>query len=539
MLCMAKQCLLLWKLQMRKTFGLNEIIYGRDENKKTKQALFLCLYMLAGIMLAGAGAAVSLLLCCVGASRLVPILTAALPGAVVFVFTLLRAGPVLLEKGEQELLAALPLHPFALMSARFFTLYQGAFALTLGTALPAGLIWIIMEGKGSGHLLLLLTGLPFLPLLPLTAACLPGAGIMAVSARMRHTRLIMLILTLTAAMALVCGSLFLAFRGTEPASGEMAVWLKTAVLWMERLYPPAALYAAGVTGESLPDFLCFICLSAGSFALFVRLTGKPFGRICGALQERRAHSRFRMETQKSRSLLPALCRRELRRYFASNVYVVNTLIAWLMMSAASAACMILGPEGTVALIRRGMELTAQDKAAAAPEKWVPCLLAFFGIMGNTTAVSISMEGKNLWILQTLPLSMRMLGLAKILVNLTLAIPALLLSCLFLALGGWKTGIMTVTEPLCHILFSAVFGLWMNRVLPRLDWKGEAEVVKRGGALFLTMLAGMCTVLLSLAVSFLTTTGWSILARMLLSAALLSGSAALFRDFSRRDLRGIV
>ena len=535
---MYKQCLLLFGLQMRKNFGINEIIYGKDENKKTRQVLFLCLYVLVGIMLAGYTAGAALLLCYVGAARLVPVLAVVLPGVVVFLFSLIKVGPTLYERGDLEILGALPLRSSVLVAARFFTLYQGAFGLTVGTALPAGLIWLIMEGKGAEHLLLLLTGLPFMPLLPLTAACILGAVIMAVSAGMRHTRLFVQILTLSLTLLLVCGFLALSFGGGASAPGTLGILLETAVLWMERLYPPATLYVAGVAEGNPAAFLCFIGLSAGIFAAFVILVQRKFRKICGILQERHTAVRFQLGPQRSASLLSAMYRKELRRYFSSNVYVTNTLIAWLMLLAASAVCMFFGPERTMGLILQGMELTAREGALSGPERQVPCLLALFGVMGNTTAVSLSMEGKKLWIVQTLPMPMRVLGLAKVLVYLTMAVPSILLSCLLLALGGWETGIMTAAEPLCHVLFSAAFGLWMNRKLPNLGWNSEAEAVKRGGSLFLTMLAGMFTVLLSVAVSFLPDGVWLILGRIFLSAALLLASFLLFRDFVRGDLRGL-
>lgn len=533
---MIRQCMLLWKLQLRRYFGINEIIHGKDEGKKTRQVLFLCLYLLVGIMMAGYVAAAAFFLCYVDMARLVPLLTAALPGIVVFVFALVKAGPMLFEKGDREILSPLPIQPAALIAARFFNLYGGAFALCAGAALPAGLIYLVMEKPGLPCVFALVVGLPFLPLLPLTAACILGTLAMALSTRMRHTRAAAMLLTLLGTLVVVCASMYLSFSSGKIDPQDLAALLENGILWIKKIDPPAALYAAGLEGN-IAAFAAFTSLSALVFAGFLVAVGQRYDRICGILQEKGKGKSFRMERQSATPLLWAVYTKEIRRYFSSNVYVVNTLVGWLLMAAFSVFFMILGPQRATELIWRGMELEGGQSAERLTRE-LPCLLAFCGIMGNTTAVSWSMEGKTLWIAQTLPLPMRVMAAAKLLVNLTPAVPVLLLSWILLALGGWGAGPSLFFLPLCHVLFSAAFGLWMNRKLPNLDWSSETEAVKRGGSLFVTMLLGMLSISVSAVAAFFLEGSGLTLAWILWGAILLAACAALLWDLCRKDLRGI-
>lgn len=534
---MIKQCMLLWKLQLRKCFGINEIIHGKDEGKKTRQVLFLCLYLLVGIMMAGYVAAAAFLLCYAGLARLVPLLTAALPGIVVFVFALLKAGPTLFEKGDREILSPLPLRPAALIASRFFKLYSGAFALSAVSALPAGLIYLILERPGPLCPLLLAAGLPFMPLLPLTAACILGTLVMALSAGARHARAAVLLLTLLGALAVVCGSLYLSFSSGTMDLQDLSVLLEAGMLWIKRFVPTAALYAAGLSGD-IPAFAGYVGLSALIFTGFVLAVGKRYDRLCGLLQERRAGKTFRMKGQSASPLLWAVYTKEIRRYFSSNVYVVNTMIGWLMMVVFSAFFLFLGPQRAAEAIWRQMGEEGGGRSVERLTRELPCLLAFCGVAGNTTAVSWSMEGKNMWLSQTLPLSVRVMAAAKFLVNLTSAIPALLLSWLLLSLGGWKTGPSLFLLPLCHILFSAALGLWMNRKLPNLDWSSETEAVKRGASQFGTALFGMLSISVSAAAAFFLEGSGLTLVWSLWAVGMLAACAALLWDLCRKDLRGI-
>ncbi len=533
---MIRQCMLLWKLQIRRCFGINEIIHGKDEGKKTRQVLFLCLYLLVGIMMAGYVAAAAFFLCFMDMAQLVPLLTAALPGIVVFVFALVKAGPMLFEKGDREILSPLPIQPAALIAARFFNLYGSAFALCAGTALPAGLIYLVMEKPGLPCVLILAAGLPFLPLLPLTAACILGTLVMALNAGGRHMRAVALILALLGTMAVVCGSMYLSFSANKIDLQDLAALLESGMLWIKRIYPPAALYAAGLAGD-IAAFAVYVSLSVLVFAGFILAVGQRYDRICGILQEKGVGKSFRMERQSASPVPWAVYTKEIRRYFSSNVYVVNTLVGWLLMAAFSVSFMILGPQRATELIGQGMELEGGQLAERLARE-LPCLLAFCGITGNTTAVSWSMEGKTLWIAQTLPLPMRVMAAAKLLVNLTPAVPSLLLSWLLLSLGGWGTGPSLFFLPLCHVLFSAAFGLWMNRKLPNLDWSSETEAVKRGGSLFITMVLGMLSISVSAVMAFFLDGSGLTLAWILWGAALLAACAALLWDLCRKDLRGI-
>ena len=115
----------------------------------------------------------------------------------------------------------------------------------------------------------------------------------------------------------------------------------------------------------------------------------------------------------------------------------------------------------------------------------------------TTACTVSMEGKQWWIAQTLPVKSRDIWNAKVLWNITLALPFYLVSVvlgILAAKPGFVEGIWIVLVPLFYILFTSVMGITVNLAMPIFDWENETRVVKQSASVMVTMLVGMVSVL---------------------------------------------
>ena len=109
-----------------------------------------------------------------------------------------------------------------------------------------------------------------------------------------------------------------------------------------------------------------------------------------------------------------------------------------------------------------------------------------------------MEGKQWWIAQTLPVRSRDIWSAKILTNLTLALPFYLVSIVFALLAvkpSVSEGIWLVLLPAAYIVFSSVLGITMNLAFPVMKWEAESRVVKQSASVMLTMLVGFVTALI--------------------------------------------
>ncbi|MEZ4509428.1 MAG: hypothetical protein R2881_07310 [Eubacteriales bacterium] len=65
---------------------------------------------------------------------------------------------------------------------------------------------------------------------------------------------------------------------------------------------------------------------------------------------------------------------------------------------------------------------------------VPFVLGWIVSMGTTTASSVSMEGKSLWIVKSMPVSAQDWFISKVMVTLMMAVPCILVSSTLIVIG---------------------------------------------------------------------------------------------------------
>ena len=122
-------------------------------------------------------------------------------------------------------------------------------------------------------------------------------------------------------------------------------------------------------------------------------------------------------------------------------------------------------------------------------------------MTSTASASLSLEGKNRWIMCSVPVRAIDIFNSKIAVNLTVICPFALISA---ALMGFKMGIslkqaiLLFIVPTVYSCFISVLGMYMNVKFPKYDWTSEYYAIKGGAVSVLaTMGAGMLSSLIPL------------------------------------------
>lgn len=177
---------------------------------------------------------------------------------------------------------------------------------------------------------------------------------------------------------------------------------------------------------------------------------------------------------------------------SSSIYVANTIIGPIMGCVLSGALLVNGTE----MIQNFLPVPFDVNRA------VPFVIAGVFSMMTTTAASVSMEGKNWWIVKCLPLSMKEILDAKILMNLLLFLPFYLLSelLLFFSLKPDAQELLwLVRVPAVIILFACVYGITVNLHFPVLEWENEVRIVKQSASAVLGGMGGFILAILCAAV----------------------------------------
>jgi len=124
---------------------------------------------------------------------------------------------------------------------------------------------------------------------------------------------------------------------------------------------------------------------------------------------------------------------------------------------------------------------------------LPFIALFCSGISTTTSASMSMEGKNNWLMCTAPVSSLLIFFSKIAVNLTIYLPACFILGVSLNVNMQISGITSLyvfAIPMLFVMLMSLIGLFLNIKIVRYNWENEYQVVKNGANVLFTLLIGM-------------------------------------------------
>ena len=251
---------------------------------------------------------------------------------------------------------------------------------------------------------------------------------------------------------------------------------------------PFLMLANGVSGGDLLQLLALYALCLIPFLAVVWLFAWQYKSIITRLSTHRTRSDYKLGKLSAASQRGALLRKEARRWFGTPSYVFNTGIGLLMLPGA----------GIAALIYR--ESIAQFLTMAHGLPLAPLLMVGIGFCLSTVAItgsSISLEGKQLWLLQCAPVPVTTILGMKVAFQLLVVLPFLVVSWVMLSLAFALSPVewvLLLADSLLFALLCAPFGLWINLHFPKLDAVNDVIVVKQSASAMLSTFLPMVLVL---------------------------------------------
>ncbi|MCI9336317.1 MAG: hypothetical protein HFH93_02065 [Lachnospiraceae bacterium] len=480
---MTRQIRLLTNLSLRGLFGINEFLHTKDRRRKIRGCLMGVLWIFLILMVAGYVCILSYGLLAQGLGEFVPAVLGMAVAALVFFFTVFKAGAVLFDRRAYEKEIPLPVTVRAVILSRFLSMYVTDMLLGMVVMLPGMALYGIMERPGIVFYVYGIVAVVFLPLLPLTAASVVGAVIAGITVRWRRKNFVGIFLTLAFVCAVMVGSMQMSVM----EESQLEAMMQNVALQLEGqirgLYPPAMWMAEAMAGGSFGKLALFLGVSLGTFAAFLEILRPFYEKICTLLAANGARGNYRMKELHARSAVGSLMEREWRRYFSSTVYVTNTLVGQILMVFLAVGILAVGKDGIGALLG----------IPGITDRMLPVALGLLPGMMPLTACSVSMEGRQWWILQTLPVSRREMIRSKVGLNLLITAPFYVVSevLMFIALKpGWTQALSLLAVPAAYCVFSARVGLAINEKMPVFDWENETRVVKQSASSMITMLVDM-------------------------------------------------
>ena len=471
-----------------------------------------------------------------GADEMVPSYFIMLSVVVVFGFSIFQVGGILFRSDGYQMMVSLPVTTSAIVVGRFARLYLEGLLEVCLVMLPGNLVYAFMLKPGWIFFVNGLISILILPMIPLGVATLIGLLVMGLVSRMKHRAIWETIFTL--AFVLVILGVTSRLAGDNPKfTLEMLKNISETILGiLGRVYPPAVLLGEGMTKGSFTPVLFVAVLSAMLLMIVIGIVARFFHGICRMLQEptspkTRTLSVIGIGSVGQHKMFGSLIIRDAKRYLSSSTYMLNTIMG-----------PIFGTVSSVALLFTDIEKVTGNISMHINYRQVLVFLisGMFCTM-NATSTSVSMEGKEWWILKSLPLPSKMILDSKLCFNLILIAPFYLISQIFLGItlhGEVVEVFWSVLIMMLFILCSCVGGLTANLKFPKMEWDNEVIVVKQSASATIGGISGMLGAIFCGLIVMVIPTALLHVFRAVLVIMLIALTMFLYRKNIRTDLREI-
>ena len=379
---------------------------------------------------------------------------------------------------DNDLLLSMPIPVRVIMTSRLLSVYLMGLMYSGIVILPAILVYWFTVPVTAGRILGGVVLLVDISLFVLTLSCALGWVVAKISLKLKRKSFI------TVIVSLVFFGLyyFVCFR-SQAMITDLLLNAENVGNKLKGIYP---LYLFGRVGCG--DGVAMLIVSAVVIALLALvwyLIARSFLHIATA-SGNTAKTVYHEKAVKPVSADAALLRKELGRFSASPLYMLNCGLGTVFLVVLAVLALIKGRE--VFLMMNALFAGGEGFVTVLAALCL-CLLAG---SNDISTPSVSLEGKSLWIAQSLPIDPWQALRAKLRMHLLITeLPLVVCAVCVAAVSGAALPeiVMMLVTPMVYVVLSATFGLFMGLKRPNLNWTSEVAPIKQGLAVFLSIFVG--------------------------------------------------
>ena len=381
---------------------------------------------------------------------------------------------------DNELLFSLPVKPQKVLFVRLSGVFVTGSIYELVVLIPTLIAYYVNGSPSAVSIALSLLVPVLLSFIVLGISCILGWLVAAVGKHVRNKTAVTVVLSI----AFFVGYYYFFSQSYRILQKIIETPDGISRVMQTYIYP---LYKMGQGAVgSVSAMLIFALIACSFLAIVLYIVAKSYYRFIISSQSNAARSKanFSEKAITAGSQSSALFRKELRRFLSSANYIMNCGLGIIFIIAAAVALFIKG--GSV------MELLTKN--IGLPVEAVAVLLTAacctLSSMNTITAPSVSLEGKSIWLAQSLPADPRAVLNAKLKLQLVLTIPPLallLIALLFTVKPPVMLAALIVLLVIEFGCFMAVLGLMLNLRSPNLNWTNEVVPIKQSMPVLLTIL----------------------------------------------------
>ena len=397
----------------------------------------------------------------------------------VFVFTFAHGYTALFSCRDNEMLMCLPLKNSTIVASKIisFTLINYMYFLVF--YLPSVVGYLILGTITVPGVIGLFVGFILGPLMSITLSIFLSYIVGRLLSKFKYKNILSSVIMLVAFIAIFSFS----FSITSTSTGtDMEAYANSIIDNITGAVTYVSYSSIWLTKSLLGDWLSlmwFVLASSVPFILFIYLASISFVKENGRSKNGYKVKNFTLKGQARTSQVNALLKKEFKTIISNSIVLINTAIGPLLSTVLIVVYLIVMP------VFEPSQLS----------QYAPILvvaISGFAIgMSPSTASSISLEGKNFWIIKTSPISAKRVFIAKTLTYVLICLPFIIANIVVTIVVASPSVLDMILMPVIILVITiayALVGLWINVAKPKLDWDNMTQVMKNSAGQLLTMLA---------------------------------------------------
>ena len=409
-----------------------------------------------------------------------------------------KTSSLLFNCKDDNLLLSLPISKRTVLLIRVLKFYIFEFLFNSMFLLPAMVAYIRWaESLSWTYFLSSIVMLIILPIIPIALSCIIGAITSSLSSHFKFKNLFQIVFS----MIIIFGILGLSYQ-SEKVFQYLIEHASSLNDLITKIYYPAGVYANMISNFQIGDLLLCILIHIVIFVCMIYFLSIFYFKINSRMKKVTSNKKVNVGSIKiqSRGKIHSFIRKELNTFFQTPVFIINSGFALvLFLIAVFAICFKFDSVLPILTSTEGGLGFEKEMVMGHLSTMIFILISFTAFMTSITNCVVSLEGKNINILKSLPISTKTVLMSKIYACLVITTPVLILGDLILFIRFQIPILECILLLILSVLIPLVshfIGILMNLKYPKLDFENASEVVKQSTSSFTSVMLGMIFVILT-------------------------------------------
>ena len=404
---------------------------------------------------------------------------------------LYKASSLLFNCKDDQLLFSLPVDKKTILFVRMFKFYAFEFLFNGIFLGPAMIVYGINMNMTWLFYLLSVIALFILPIIPIVISSFFGFITTYISSKFKGKNLVQTIIT----MSILLLVLYYSYN-MDAVMNALTNNAQRIENFITKWYYPVGAYISLVKDFNIITLLIWLLINIVIFVISVLIIGKVYFKLNSKMKSVSVVHNKKPYVIKSRSRLASFVKKEFSRFVSTPVFITN--------AGFGLACVAVSfkYDAIINGLASKMEGVSPDMFMNYMPLALMGLLAFSAFMTSITSSMISLEGKSINILKSLPIKSSMIVLYKVITAMVIMIPCLLLGDIIVFVV-FKFDIVSIICILyATILFpfiAELIGIMANLKYPKMDATNDTEVVKQSTSSMVSVFGGMFLAMISIGI----------------------------------------